>query len=400
MPRVLLAWECGGGRGHVLTLKRVAESLGAPRYIDASLHRMEHADLLSGVCSEVFPGAGYRYDDSERKARGGAPAATFGEFLADLGFRDPAILSERFRWWQDVIKAQRAGLLIGDFSPCAQLAGRSLGIPVVGIGIGYHQPPAHLAEFPVLLPQFSTRVFDEQEMVDAINEAGGPLGIPRITHLAEIHAGADQIICCPDILDPYASERGRPNLPPIAEIPDAVDGPGGDEIFAYFSTTELENENLVEALETLGLPLRIYAAAAPDGVRERLAGADHLTIERAAIPINLVAQRSRVIIYAAQTNTCAMALSAGLVHVAFPQHLEQRFTAFRAREAGVLTELSAHGMSAADIRAAITEAYHARGMRDRAKDLARRLRPQFEGDLNQLIRQRLDDVMMGPQSRT
>ena len=382
----------------MLTLRRVAQSLAARRFVDASLHRMQYADELSGVCNEVFLGAGYSYNDAERKARGGAPAATFGEFLADLGFRDPAILSERFRWWQDVIKAQRAGLLIGDFSPCAQLAGRSLGIPVVGIGVGYHQPPAHLTEFPVLLPQFSERVFDEQEMVDAVNAAGGPLGIPRITHLPEIYAGADQLVCCPDLLDPYASERGRPNLPPIAEIPDAFDGPGGDEVFAYFSTTELENENLVEALETLGLPTRIYAAAAPDGVRERLARADHVTIERASLPINLVAQRSRMVIYSAQANTCAMALAAGLVHVAFPQHLEQRFTASRAREAGVLTELNAPGLAASDIRAAITETYHSRGMRDRAKDLARHLRPQLEGDLNQLIRQRLDDVMMGPQS--
>ncbi len=52
-----------------------------------------------------------------------------------------------------------------------------------------------------------------------------------------------------------------------------------------------------------------------------------------------------------------------------------------------------------NIRCAIIEGYHSLGMRDRAKDLARHLRPQFEGDLKQLIRQRVDDVMMAPQSR-
>jgi len=56
-PRVLLAWEGGAGRGHVVTLKVIAQALGDDVICDAALCRMDHAIELEAYCDSVFPGA-------------------------------------------------------------------------------------------------------------------------------------------------------------------------------------------------------------------------------------------------------------------------------------------------------------------------------------------------------
>ena len=67
------------------------------------------------------------------------------------------------------------------------LAARSLGIPYVAVSPGYGVVPGHLPEFPVLIPEYATRIYDEAEMLAAINTAGLAQDVPPLQHFPQLY---------------------------------------------------------------------------------------------------------------------------------------------------------------------------------------------------------------------
>ena len=120
--RVLLAWEGGAGRGHIVTLKTIAEALGPGFVYDAALCRMDYAAEIAPLCELVFPGAWLGFNPARRRAAGNPGTATWADFLGDLGFADPARLIAQIDWWLTTIAARQSSLMVGDFSPIAMLA--------------------------------------------------------------------------------------------------------------------------------------------------------------------------------------------------------------------------------------------------------------------------------------
>jgi hypothetical protein len=395
LPRVILAWEAGAGRGHVLTLKAVAEALGAPEQIDAFLCRMDHADLLQGVCGSVFPGVTLGSYMEERKAHGSPPGATWGEFLGDIGFRDTAFLSERIAWWQNIFRTRRIGLVIGDYAPCALLAARALGLPTVGIGIGYGLPPATFETFPVMLPDIATCIYDEADTVARINAAIVPLGGQALTHLSDLYRYDDQLVMSPPVLDPYAQWRRKDDvLPTISGRPTSLAKADGKEIFVYFSTTEWESPDWPDAFAAVDLPLRIYSPTMPSEVADRLARCAHVTLLDKPAVADEIVSRSRLILHAGQHNTMCLALAAGLPQVAIPQQLEQQFNARQGEEMGILHRLSRPSLTKDQIIDVLRARFDDIACYERAQAAATQVRPFLEGDLHAIIRARVNAVMV------
>ena len=390
MPRVLLAWEGGAGRGHIVTLKTIADALGAPALVDAALCRMEHADELAGSCATVFQGASLGYQPHARGARPAARAATWGDFLADLGFCDRDLLIRQIGWWRDTLVARRVGLVIGDYAPCALLAARSLGLAAVGVGTGYGLPPADLDQFPVLIDDYGARLYDEVEIVAAVNGALAHFDAAPIVRAPEIYAYDDQLVRTLPQLDPYPS-RSDDYLPPVADVASAVGG-GGDEVFIYFSTSELADAALMEAACTLDAPTRLFAPGATPAQRAALARHPQVIVETRPVPVDQIARRSRMMLHSAQHGILCLGLAAGLPQAAAPQHLEQEFHARRAQTAGVL-RLLPRGGDAATLREAIRAVYHDADMARHARAMAQDARPRMLKDVARLIRARLDRVM-------
>jgi len=390
MPRVLLAWEGGGGRGHVVTLRSVAAALGAPEHIDAALYRMEPAAEIEGVCGAVFRGAGLKYDGEKRRARG-SKTATWAEFLGDLGFRDREFLKSQIGWWRETILARRCGLVVGDYAPCALLAARSLGVKAVGVGTGYGLPPPGLDPFPILIEAFADRIYEESEMAAAVNDALAHFGAPPVARFSDIYAYDDQLVRTLPMLDPYASERTAPYLPPVADAPLRL-YPPGDEIFAYFSTTELDDPALLDAFLSLDAPRRVFAPGAGPQAREALARAPGLVLETRPVPVEEIARRSRMIVHSAQHGILSLGLACGLPQCAAPQHLEQEYHARKAEALGVLRRLPRGGEAPA-LRRDLMDMYESAEARRAARAVAASVRPVFEVDVSRAIRARLDAVM-------
>lgn len=390
MLGALLAWEGGQGRGHVVPLRTVAEAVRDRFEFDAALCRLDFKDELAGLCEPV-QGPWLPFSGDFRQAQGNPPAATWGEVLGDIGFRRPDILRESIGWWQGVMRECEISLLIADNAPCALLAARGLGIPSVAIGTGYTLPPATMHAFPVLLPQYPTLIYDEAETVEIINSVVPEFGVPRLERLSEVYAASDQLAFTLDMLDPYTEWRKQPLLPPITGgTPEPA--PGGDEIFVYFSTTERHEPGLMEAIGSLGVPVRAFIPGIEAAQAEELTRRG-VHVERSAVPVDLVAKRSRMLVNAAQHGTLCMGLAAGLLHVAVPQHKEQEFNAAAMRDHGVLVFVDQADRDAENFRSIVLNAYEDAAMARRAKDLGEHLRPRFQENQRKLIRRRLAAVM-------
>jgi len=390
MLGALLAWEGGRGRGHVVPLRTIAEAVRDRFEFDAALCKLDFKDELSGLCEPV-QGPWLPFSGDFRQAQGNPPAATWGEILGDIGFRRPEILRESIGWWQGVMRDCEISLVIGDNAPCALLAARGLGIPSIAIGTGYTVPPSNMATFPVLLPRYSTLIYEEAETVEIINSAVSEFGVPKLERLSEVYAASDQLVFTLETLDPYTKWRTQPLLPPITGgTPQPA--PGGEEIFIYFSTTERFDTGLMEAIGNLGVPVRAFIPGIENPQAEDLARRG-VHVERSAVPIDLVAKRSRLLVNAAQHGTLCMGLAAGLPHVSVPQHKEQEFNAAAVRDHGVLVAVDEADRNAERFRSIVLDAYENAEMARRARDLAEDLRPRFQENQRKLIRRRIAAVM-------
>lgn len=386
-PRILLAWEAGAGRGHVVTLKTVALALGQRCLFDAALCHMDHAAELEPLCDRVFQGARLYFDRDTRHAPGAPRTASWGEFLGDTGFRDGAFIARQVAWWQDVLEARCSDLLVADYAPCALLAAQSLGIPAVVVGTGYGIPPENLAEFPIFLPEFSERMFDETTMVSTINDAVGPLGVPPLRHLSDIYRRSQELVRTLDVLDPYHGQRQQPLLPPVADFSPTADG-SGDEVFIYFSTTELADEGIVEAICTLNLPVRAFCPGIEKDMAARLQQSG-IILERKPVPVEQIAARSRMMLHSGQHGILSLGLGAGLPQIAIPQHLEHLYHARRCEDLGVAAVATLEHRSADRLRAMIRSTYYDAAMQNAAQAVARHVAGQFRVDSAQVMRDRL-----------
>lgn len=388
MKRVLLAWEAGAGRGHVVTLARVARALQGLATCDAALGWMDHAGEIEPWCDMVYRGARLPLDREARAARKAPPSATWAEYLLDCRFAEGERVARNVAWWVEIIRLRQIALVVADYAPNALIAARICDIPALAIGTGYGVPPAEMPSFPVFLPEYSVREADEAAMVQTINTALAPLGFAPIAHLPQIYARSGDLVRTLPLLDPYAEWRDAASyLPPVADYAGLAPGTGS-ELFCYFSTKEFENPALIEALEQSGLPICCYLPNAPDDVRARLlrAGAQ---ISDHPLPVAEIGRRARLVMNSGQHGILSLALAAGLPQVCLPQHLEQLYHARRLEQAGAARVIWPRSAPADVILSALQTAWHDAAMAQAAQALAREQAACFVEDDLALLRARL-----------
>jgi UDP:flavonoid glycosyltransferase YjiC (YdhE family) len=389
--RILLAWEGGAGRGHVVTLKVMAEALGPHHHYEAALCRMDHAAELSHLCGDVYPSAGLYHHPRRRKSVGWPGTASWADFMGDLVFAFPKRLKLQFDWWVEVLSTRRIDLVIADFAPISMLAARALGIPAVCVGTGYSAPPPGMAHFPFLLPEYTTLVHDEANLLANTNQVLADFDVPPLTYFSDIYDAALSMPRTLRQLDPYDGHRRQPLLPPLNESVPCSAGTG-DEIFVYFSTAETAYAPLVEALCALNLPTRAFLPGADPALLARLA-VSGVNVQAGPVPAELIAARSRIMLNAGQHGTLCMGLGLGLPQLAFPQHLEHEYHARRAHELGAVDIVPNRKWEADAIVAAVHALYHDHARQKRTRDLSRDLRADLFGDIGGIIRSRIEPLL-------
>jgi hypothetical protein len=377
--KALLAWQIGDGRGHISKLRTIGESLKLHGFVcSAALTDLEHADELKDVTASIRRVSQLPYFHGLRAQAGYPPAATYGEFLGDVGFASTSIIAQHLTYWRDVLQAERPDVVIAEQAPTALLAARSLSIPSVALGTTYTLPPTNLKMFPVLLKEFTHRKWSESEMCEAISAAIDQFHLPPLHHLAELYTADVSLPVGIKLLDPYAHHRVEKRIPPnVGDRP--LDKPWTrerNEVFAYLSTGNRFDAMTVDALAKLPVPLRVYVAGADQDSVSKLR-AKGIRVEGKPVSPFQIARRSRVIFHAGSYGTMCLGIRAGVPQVTAPQQLEQLFNARSLERAGGGCCIEPNDGAIYFDR--IVETYENVETRSRAVDLAIETGPEFLG---------------------
>jgi hypothetical protein len=377
--RALLANEAGGGRGHVTTLAAAAQALGPDVTCLAAIGRLTYAQDLTRLGLPVRKAPLLARGKSDPQAFSLRGSATWGDVLAEIGLDDPQKLRQGLQFWRQLIVDQDISLLIADFAPLSLRAALGLrdegwAIRIVSLGTGYTSPPAGLDRFPVFLPDHARITRPETETLATLNRIGAEIGLDPLPRLPALYDVDLTVATTFAVLDPYSDRPATGRTAPLSSASSKL--ANGTGIFVYFSTAELTDPALVDALADLPQPRRGYLPSATPEVRTRLAASGMELLDRPSTPDEIAAY-ARLIIHAAPHGTLCMAALAGLAQFGIPQHLEQLYNARRAEALGIL-RIGTRGDP--DLGDQISAAFADRDLHDQCQATARQLRQTHPAD--------------------
>lgn len=315
MARILLATELGGGLGHVATLLRVAQGLGAAGH--ACVFALIQPDLVEGL----FAGLGF--------ARVRAPAVEYvantdslgrhgwsmTDILMEVGFADVPRLGRLLGAWDRVLDAERPDLVVGDFTPGLALAcaGR---VPMVQVGNGWALPPAVDGDFPLFQP--GPRNPESARVIEIVRAVQAARGRPVPASLPEAIGGDRRFVATIPEIDPYRAWRNEPLVGPIQLLPPLAPAPEGPAAFAYLPADPAALDELAAALAALGWPGEAFVQGGPPaGAPARLRLHARPPAYDDALP------RARVVVHGGNQGTAVAALFAGRPQVVAPRTIER-----------------------------------------------------------------------------
>lgn len=318
MAHILLGWEFGANRGHVIRLAEVADALRAAGHaISFAVSRLDamHAQNVpdapiwqAPVSPRMMAG----------RARATGPVVGMADILARLGMDDPLIVTAMVDGWHRLLGAIRPDLVIADYAPFLLLAARGR-VPTLSIGTGFSSPPPDMATLPVLIPGASGA--DQDMLTDALNAGLARAGAPPVAALPEVFAIDRAIVSTFAELDPYADARTAPLV-----FPDKLDAPAtagsGDEVFAYFPDTIPGDSPLWTALAASGLKIRVHIGLGSAAIQAAVAR-HGLIVEPEPVPFPLIAERSRLLVSHGGHGFICAGLTVGLPHVVCHFDLEK-----------------------------------------------------------------------------
>jgi UDP:flavonoid glycosyltransferase YjiC (YdhE family) len=380
-PNVLLANESGAGRGHIAHLAYMVKHMGKDCAYFAGLYTATNAKDLQDLDVQIFSVKGMGKTKHAMSNPGLEGYGTWGDYLFNIGLARETLVRSRLEAWIDHIQTRDISIVIAAYAPLAMLAARILkqrgrDLSLIGVSTGYGLPPPTLDSFPALLPDLAKSTRAEADVLAMLNGVLADFGaspLPKIPAIYEVDLAVP--LCFP-FLDPYRKWRKPEELVhPLVNVQPEM-GQGGDEVYVYFSTTELDEPEVVKALCDLPMPRRGFFPAASDDMKQRLA-ASGVIVENGPVPIDLLAARSALFLNSAQGGVINMCSVLGRPQVGLPQHLEQTFNARRAAQQGVMELLERPMRSADTIKNAVMRCYHSATMQARARAFSTELLAQM-----------------------
>ncbi|MDY6902299.1 MAG: hypothetical protein SWZ49_30150, partial [Cyanobacteriota bacterium] len=201
MTTALLAWEIGGGQGHLHKLATIGHELK-----DCGIQSV-FALKNSQIKGLTLPGKVIKAPEAIFKPldkNGNNKAYFYTDILYMFGFSSRLTLDFHIKAWQNVINLVKPSFIITDSTPALVLAAKGR-VPVIVIGNGFSVPPA-VEKFPSIR---SSPVPDEavkryQIVTQNVKQVTGfdaPLG-------KLLNGNYSFIFAIPE-LDPYVDVRGK-----------------------------------------------------------------------------------------------------------------------------------------------------------------------------------------------
>ena len=374
-PRILLCWEAGANRGHVLTLAGVAKALSGQASFQARLCRMDHASVLAPYCADISRGWPLKHQklSAEAAEKAAQFKLTWATWLRARGYDDWYFLRAAFQWWCDTIWEVRPAMVVGDYAPTALMAARALGIPSLAVGHVYGLPPSDMTCFPVIGRHDAPLQLDQDAFCARINDALGPIGLPTLDWLPQVYQSTLTFPHGLSLCDPYAEWRTQPPLSPFDSMPD-LNSRRGDVLFAYIPAKEVRKKTILTTLRQVALPTVLVSPFLDDPTRAILKQNPMLDIRLTPLPMNEIVARARMILCLGQGGTTALAVLSGLPCLALPSDQEKDSNATRAAVLPSFRRIAKADRSAERILTVLHEMWNDTSLQDAARESAVRLR--------------------------
>jgi hypothetical protein len=211
MANVLLAWEMGGGLGHLMQLFPLAQ------YLVEKGHTVWAALKDLSRAREVFGRLNIRFVQApimrSRRADEGSKAMTFAHILQSAGWADARELAGLAEAWRNLLTLAKVDLVIFDHSPTALLAARGLPMKKVLIGSGFFIPPdqSPLPNLRFWAPVDAEALKrDEGHVLGTANEVIQSWGVAPLSRLAQLYAEVDErLLTTFADVDHYRERKGE-----------------------------------------------------------------------------------------------------------------------------------------------------------------------------------------------
>jgi UDP:flavonoid glycosyltransferase YjiC (YdhE family) len=335
MKNIMMAWELGGGLGHVANRFAVHETLRARGHRVAlawrdlrTLFRLR-PDMRGPVFAAPNP-----------PGLSLAPQRTMLSFADilwhDAGLHEAAVCAAVITAWRSLLIEFRCDLLLADAAPMATVAARSMGIPVLRHGISFLHPPA-VAPFPVFrdwerhdanhLPLVEARALEH------VNAALKPHAGATFETLAQACADAPLLLeSLPevDVYGPRAIECCLPNVAHGHHDAPQWSSQDGPRIFCYLKHDYPWLDRLFGALNRA--PAQTCAFI--DGAAPKLPAGAPIRLHHAPVDTRSAIAQSDLIICAAGNGMINESLLAGKPLLLLPMQAEQYLNARQVQRLG------------------------------------------------------------------
>lgn len=326
---IALAWELGGGMGHVDRLAPWANELA----LRGARVTAIMADLpVAAARLPIAPDALLQAPVLRHGAlAAGMERHSYAELLLAAGYGNPATLAALVRGWRSALHLAQADLVLVDHAPTALLAARIAGLPVVHIGDGFTIPPAGSIAFGQEAARDTARHAAAAERVMAtIHRVQRLHASPLLPSMDALHdVGLTFLLSYPE-LDHYpgaARTCGYAGAPVAATAGGAAlspdrDGVAPPGVFAYLKPMHPQFHAVARALAGLKVPVTVYAggAPAPDG-------AGHLDWRLLPLDVDTAIRAASLIVCHAGHGLVCQSLLAGRPLFLLPGSYEQLLTA-------------------------------------------------------------------------
>jgi rhamnosyltransferase subunit B len=319
VARVLLGWELGANRGHLVRLAAIAEGLIAKGHeVAIAAQRLSRTVPLppqarlwqAPVWPRLLANVG---------GLGGPAPNTMGDILVRLGLDEPETLPVLIGAWEQILGAFKPDAVMADFAPALLSATRGR-LPTMLVGLSFDAVPHELPQFPCLTGQ--PAIYLEEETLARVNAGLDSSGRPPLQGLPQIFQ-ADRVLAGTFAeFDAYAGWRRDPVFAPSVAHPVGEAGVG-EEIFLYADQVLLRTTALWDGVARSVLPVRIYAQGATPAQQAELERLGFL-VERSPIPFARIAERSRLAISYGGSGFVSSAAAAGVPSVVVHYDLEKR----------------------------------------------------------------------------
>lgn len=325
MATILLAWELGGGLGHLMQLRPLAEGLVQRGHrVYAALKDLSHAKSVFGD-SVVLLQAPLRTRKVPDRFR---PPKTFAHILYGIGFDDAQELRALGEAWRHLYEFVRPDVIVFDHSPTAMLASRGFPARRIVIGSGFCCPP-DTRPMPNLRPWIESDPDllrqDEDGVVVHANQALHAWGQPPLQRLGQLYSEVnDTFLVTFKELDHYphrgpAQYRGAWTQGGGKE-PQWPQGPGR-RIYGYLKPFP-GLPGFLKFLTRLGQPTVVVVDGIPQDAQARFTSAT-LRVESQMLDLNQVSRQCDLAILNGGHGVTVSMLMAGKPIFQLPLYLEQ-----------------------------------------------------------------------------